>query len=57
MDRLETNDVLQYLLDKGGAEREWVEGDEKPMLAPLEATDVSEEDEIVWRVKPSRLFA
>lgn len=57
MDRLEMNDILQYLLDKGVAERTWARSDKMMLLPTLEATDVSEEDEIVWRVKPSRLFA
>lgn len=57
MDRLEMIDILQYLLDKGVAERDWVEEGDQRILPPLEATDVSEENEIAWRVRPSKLFA
>ena len=56
MDRLETNDVLQYLLDKGVAERRLVDEKKGLVLPPVEAVDVEEEEGIYWMVKPSKLF-
>lgn len=56
MDRLETNDVLQHLLDKGLAERRLVSEDSELVLPPVEAVDVGEESGIYWLVKPSKLF-
>ena len=56
MDRLETNDVLQYLLDNGVGERRLLDETKGMVLPPVEATDVEEEEAINWVVKPSRLF-
>lgn len=56
MDRLETNDVLQYLLDKGLADRRLVDGSKGGVLPPVEAVDVGEEEGIYWLIKPSKLF-
>jgi hypothetical protein len=56
MDRLETNDVLQYLIDKGCAKRVWTDGRTRP-VPPVEAVDVDEEEDIVWRPESKRLLA
>lgn len=47
VDRLELNDVLQYLLEKGAAKRIGIALGDR-VLAPIEATDLCEEGEIVW---------
>ena len=56
MDRLETNDVLQYLMDKESAERVWSDGRQGP-VPPVEAVDLDEEEDIVWRPVSKRLLA
>lgn len=56
MDRLETNDVLQYLLDQGVAERYPVNTGRVTIVPPVEAVDVAEEERIIWQVRPAHLF-
>jgi hypothetical protein len=56
MDRLEVNDVLQFVLDKGTARRVWLDGREN-VVPPVEAVDVDEEEDIIWRPEPKRLLA
>jgi hypothetical protein len=56
MDRLEVNDVLQYLLDKMTARRVWLD-DREGSVPPVEAVDVDEEENIIWRPEPRRLLA
>jgi hypothetical protein len=55
MDRLEVNDVLQYLVDCGAAERTYVDGRDDAMI-PIEAVSVEEEDSLVWHPDPRRLL-
>lgn len=47
LDRLEINELLQHLLIKGVVKRSWAVRQERT-LPPVEATDQSEEDDIVW---------
>jgi len=56
MDRLEVNDVLQFLLDKGSARRVWLD-ERTSMMPPVEAVDIDEEENIIWRPEPKRLLA
>lgn len=56
MDRLEINDVLQFVLDKGTAQRVWLDGREGA-VPPVEAVDVDEEENIIWRPEPKRILA
>lgn len=56
MDRLEVNEVLQFLLDKGSAQRVWLD-EREGIVPPVEAVDVDEEENIIWRPEPKRLLA
>jgi hypothetical protein len=56
MDRLEVNDVLQFVLDKGTARRVWLDGRES-IVPPVEAVDIDEEENIIWGPEPKRLLA
>ncbi|RXK42604.1 hypothetical protein M231_00158 [Tremella mesenterica] len=51
VDRLETNDLLQRLLDLGQIQRSWMgeSAELRKPLPPIQATDVSEEEDIVLR--------
>lgn len=51
LDRLETCDVLQFLVDGGIAERAYSTHVDRP-LPPVHATDVNETKGVVWHVTP-----
>lgn len=52
LDRQETSEVLQYILDLGVVTRFWADKDdderEERVLPPPEATSAVEEKEVVW---------
>jgi hypothetical protein len=56
LDRLETADVLQYLVDTGMATRRLAIDTRRP-LPPVQATDAAETPFIVWVPDPQFLFS
>jgi hypothetical protein len=56
MDRLEMNEVLQYLLDKEVARRVYIDGRDEA-VPPIEAVGVEEEGDVVWRPISGKILA
>jgi len=56
LDRIETNEVLEHLLEKRSARRTYALEVEGRSMPPVEATDVSEEGEIVWWPAEDRVW-
>ena len=56
LDRLETNEVLDHLLAEGVVRRSHMFDEDDWIIPPVEATDVSEEREILWWPEESRLL-
>lgn len=48
LDRMETNEVIQCLVDKGTLKRAWVSDDRRDALPPVEAMGLEDEGQVAY---------